>query len=162
MRGNDGQPTPPPSFAALARLITEGGEALTAEISRRIEETRPTIEALARQFAADGEAMAKAFGAALRAAQPKPPPVPTIEHVLDVARRLADRPQPGRIEVGTLAYAALKARFTPEGAPPENPYRSLAISTSLYGVPLMTRGSMDPDAWRLLDTDGHVIKEGTL
>jgi hypothetical protein len=33
---------------------------------------------------------------------------------------------------------------------------------ALYGVPLFVRGSMDPSAWRLLDTDGRVIKEGTL
>lgn len=67
------------------------------------------------------------------------------------------RPPIARIEVGILAYACLKAR----SAPPENPWPQ-AIPPQLLGVPLVMSGGMDPAAWRILDRDGNVIKEGAL
>lgn len=65
MSGNDGQPTPAPSFATLARLATEYSTAIGAEIARRAEEVRPAFEALTRQLAAQGEAVGRTVGAVL-------------------------------------------------------------------------------------------------
>lgn len=84
------------------------------------------------------------------------------EHLLEVARPLIDRPQLGRVEVGVLALKTLTDAYKPGAPGPADPLGALFGTVTLYGVPIDTPRGMDPDAWRLLDTDGHVIKEGTL
>lgn len=154
------QTNPPPDLATFARLITEASAAVGAEITRRAEEVRPAIEALTRQLALDGEAMATAFGAGMAqiasSVQPSARPAVTVEQLLELARPDVDRPQLGRVEVGALVHPLLKSAF------PLGERLSPAPVSALYGVPVVTPDGMDPRAWRLLDTDGHVIKEGTL
>ena len=109
----------------------------------------------------------RAFGETLPtlpAVQPQTPSTMTVEQLLGAARPLMERPQLGRVEVGSDAYALLKARFLAETQPEFRPagYIPPPESATMYGVPVVTPDGMDPRAWRLLDTDGHVLKEGTL
>lgn len=54
-----------PGLTALGRLAAQAGDALREEIIRRIDETRPAMEALTRQIRADGEAAIRMADAGL-------------------------------------------------------------------------------------------------
>lgn len=83
-----------------------------------------------------------------------------MSDLLAELKRLADRmpspPPTRRLEVGPGVLAALKA-----SAPAPTPWWSPAMA-ALTGIPVMEPEGMTPGAWRLLDSDGAVICEGTL
>lgn len=87
-----------------------------------------------------------------------------VDEVLQYARSLPAPPRAAYAEVGGLVWADLKDRYRPEDAPPENPWAGLPSlpASSLYGVPIYVRQHMDLTAWRIVDRDGNVIREGTL
>jgi hypothetical protein len=92
----------------------------------------------------------------------------TYEQLLKAARPLAARRQLGRIEVGKAALDRLMGMAGPDASEDERTAIWGAVTPGgggLLGVPLVLPtgdDALDPDAWRLLDTDGHIIKEGTL
>lgn len=64
-------------------------------------------------------------------------------------------PVPGRLEVGTLLHQTLReAAGRADGATPWAP------PPALFGVHIVPCEDIEPDAWRLLDTDGELISEG--
>lgn len=87
--------------------------------------------------------------------------------LIGTVHAIAGRPKPGSLEIGTTAFDLLKEFARPEGAPPESPrepagYVPTPVPSALFGVPVFARGDMEPRAWRLLDHDGSVIREGAL
>jgi hypothetical protein len=68
-------------------------------------------------------------------------------------------PVPGRLEVGSVAHA----RLTDAARPPaeERPWERPVLS-ALYGLPIVPSATMDPLAWRILDTDGKVVGSGLM
>lgn len=66
-------------------------------------------------------------------------------------------PVPGRLEVGTLLHQTLReAAGRADGATPWAP------PPALFGVQIVPREDLEPVAWRLLDTDGELIREGAV
>jgi hypothetical protein len=107
----------------------------------------------------------KNFLSDLKATEPKPTPTPTMEQLLEATRSLGDRPQLGRVEVGVLALKALTDAYNPGRPGPADPISATYGALAAYGVPVVVpKGdeALEPNGWRLLDTDGHVIAEGTL
>lgn len=94
-----------------------------------------------------------------------PPPEPTYEQLLNLYRPPTDRPQLGRVEVGAVALKELTDAYTPGAPGPADPLGAVYGTLTLYGVPIVEPSgdeALAPGAWRLLATDGAVIKEGTL
>ncbi|MEU4578954.1 hypothetical protein [Nonomuraea sp. NPDC023979] len=83
-------------------------------------------------------------------------------------RHLPEPPPVTRIEVGSLMHEWLKATARPPwGLPRDNPWRPDGWTPpppirALFGVPVVLREDLDPGAWRAIDRDGNVMKEGAL
>lgn len=90
-----------------------------------------------------------------------------LARIQELARNLPEPPPVARLEVGQVMLDWLKATAHPEDAPPENPWRPLGWTPpppcgSLFGVPVVLNEDLEPGAWRAIDRDGNVMKEGTL
>lgn len=65
-------------------------------------------------------------------------------------------PVPSRLEVGTLVHEKLReAADRADDAPLLG-----LLPTERFGVQIVPREDLEPDAWRLLDTNGELIREG--
>lgn len=65
-----------------------------------------------------------------------------------------------RMEAGKDVLDQLKTAARPEGASAESPWPPPL--SALLGVPVVVRDDLEPGAWRFIDRDGQVLKEGTL
>jgi hypothetical protein len=86
-----------------------------------------------------------------------------------LARTLPEPPPVACFEVGKAMHDWLEATARPEGAPPEDPWRPVDAPmpppspiAALFGVPVVLREDLEPGAWRAIDRDGEIMKEGTL
>jgi hypothetical protein len=83
------------------------------------------------------------------------PPEPDIlAQVREHMNVIPDRPVASRLEMGWIARMRLSWRA--------RPLDSVSQVDALFGVPVVEVTDLRPDEWRLLDSDGKVIKEGTL
>lgn len=81
-----------------------------------------------------------------------------LEQIREYARQLVPRgPVPSRLEVGALVHQRLKELASPQSETPLWPSPS-----AMYGITVVPREDLEPDAWRLLDTDGAEMQSGRL
>ncbi|MCG5464208.1 hypothetical protein MED01_002373 [Micromonospora sp. MED01] len=80
------------------------------------------------------------------------------ESLREFARQFdPDRRIAGRLEVGELVRQHLTAIAEPAPRPP-----AWLPQPAMLGVPVVHNDNLQPDEWRLLDTDGEVMGEGRL
>lgn len=68
-------------------------------------------------------------------------------------------PVAARLEVGKGVLPALRATIP---AAAKEPRWTGPPSSALFGIPIVPCDDVPPGKWRLLDTNGHVMKSGTL
>lgn len=84
-----------------------------------------------------------------------------MSEILDDIKAFMDRlprgPVPARMETGLGVLEVLRAAAPAEERPAWIPPLSAVV-----GLPIVPCDDMQPGEWRLIDTDGNVIGEGTL
>jgi hypothetical protein len=84
-----------------------------------------------------------------------------------VLRRMPEPHPVARVEVGQVMLDWLKVAGRPHGRPADDPWRPDGWTPpppvgALFGVPVVLNEGLEPGAWRAIDRDGKVMKEGTL
>lgn len=97
---------------------------------------------------------------------PPEEPGAMLARLQELARALPEPPRVARFEVGQAMLDALKAAARPEDSPPEDPWRPAGWTPPppvgvAYGVPVVLCEDLEPGAWRAIDRDGEIIREGT-
>ncbi|MGW4958019.1 hypothetical protein ACWEPL_12405 [Nonomuraea sp. NPDC004186] len=90
-----------------------------------------------------------------------------LAHLQGLTQHLPEPPRVARMDVGQSMFNWLKATAQPEGAPSEDAWRPVGwtpppLAGAMFGVPVVLRGDLAPGAWRVIDRDGEIMKEGTL
>lgn len=84
-------------------------------------------------------------------------PLDDLRRYAEILKQLPARP--ARIEVSDLAYAALR---TVAAESPIEMTWSNPLFRQTGGVPVFIDKDLPVGAWRMLDVDGNVIREGTM
>lgn len=90
-----------------------------------------------------------------------------LARIQALRRSLPEPPPVARVEVGSFMLEWLKVAGRPDALPGENPWRPDGWTPpppigALFGVPVVLNEDLDPGAWRAIDRDGNVMKEGAL
>lgn len=80
-----------------------------------------------------------------------------LDLIRDFSRQLRIEPLPGRLECGRLVPDVLTAL-----ADGLTSHTRVPTIGAMWGVPVVVDDGMDPLAWRMLDTDGQVLKQGSV
>lgn len=81
--------------------------------------------------------------------------IPTMEELHALAARLTPKePVPALLEVGPVALERIKAAVPPREARPQD------WMSELTGVPIVESSELEPDGWRLIDSDGQEMTAG--
>lgn len=85
-------------------------------------------------------------------------PAALADKIRDYARQFPIHERaPGRLEVGRIVWLRLT-----EIAEANAPRFGVPPITTVYGLPIATPEGIAPDAWRLIATDGTILREGRI